>query len=154
LEVFRMKHCVGIAALLLLAAVACPQDEAARKDLKQMEGTWKAVVHEADGKKTTEEDNKKADVKLVVKDGKFTVHFNDKVVGQGTIKLDAGKKPKQIDATATDGPMKDATLVGIYELNGDEMRVCFGLPGKERPTEFRTKEGTGQMLLGYKRLKP
>jgi uncharacterized protein (TIGR03067 family) len=144
---------LGVAVLVTAAAAARAQDEAAGKDLKRMEGTWAVVVHEADGKKTTEEENKKADIKLEVKDGKYAVYFGEKKIATGTIKLDAGKKPRQIDAVAEDGPLKGKAMPGIYELNGDTMRVCFAQPGGERPTEFRTKEGTGQVLLGYKRLK-
>ncbi|HYT89054.1 MAG TPA: TIGR03067 domain-containing protein [Gemmataceae bacterium] len=148
-----MKQCLGVAAVLFIATVASSQDGDSKKDLKQMEGTWKATMHEIDGKKTTEEEQKQADVKLVIKGGKYTVSFGGKVVGKGTVKLDATKKPREVDAIATEGPGKDETMKGIYELKGDEMRVCFAQPGKERPTEFRTKEGTGQMLLGYKRIK-
>jgi uncharacterized protein (TIGR03067 family) len=144
---------LGVIVLLALAAVARPQDDAAKKDLKQMEGTWAVVLEEMDGKKATEE-NKKADVKLTVKDGKYTVHFGEKQVATGEIKLDAGKTPRQIDAVAADGEFKGKAMPGIYEVKGDTMRVCFAQPGQERPTEFRTKEGSGQMLLSYKRIKP
>ena len=42
-------------------------------------------------------------------------------------------------------------MLGIYKFEGDEMTVCFGQPGVERPKEFKTKEG--QVLVGYKRAK-
>jgi uncharacterized protein (TIGR03067 family) len=148
----RCKALVVI-VLLALAAVARPQDDAAKKDLKQMEGTWAVVLEEISGQKTPEE-SKKVDVKLTVKDGKYTVLFGDKQAATGTIKLDAGKTPRQIDAIAADGQFKDKAMPGIYEVKGDTMRVCFAQPGKDRPTEFHTKEGSGHMLFSYKRIKP
>src|SRR5262245_62611975 len=144
---------LGVIVLLALAAAARPQDDAAKKDLKQMEGTWTIVAAEIDGKKLTEED-KKAEVKLTVKDANFTIHFGEKQVATGTIKLNAGKTPRQIDAIAADGEFKGKAMPGIYEVKGDTMRVCFAQPGKDRPTEFRSKEGSGHMLFSYKRIKP
>ena len=54
----------------------------------------------------------------------------------------------------TDGPHAGETLKGIYVLTGDTYKVCFGAPGKTRPTEFSTKAGGGQRLLVMKRAKP
>jgi hypothetical protein len=42
-------------------------------------------------------------------------------------------------------------LLGIYELDGDTVKFCFGGPGKERPTEFTTKEGSMRTLSVWKR---
>jgi uncharacterized protein (TIGR03067 family) len=148
-----MRYGLAVAVLLAVVAVARPQDEANRKDLKAMEGTWTVTLHEADGKKLSEEEAKKVDSKLIVKGGKYTVYFGDKEIASGTIKLDAAKTPRQIDAIAEEGPGKGMAMPGIYEIKGDTMRVCFAQPGKDRPKEFRTQEGTGQLLLGYKRAK-
>jgi uncharacterized protein (TIGR03067 family) len=140
----------GVLVLLTVAAVARPQGEAAKKDLKDMEGTWTAAVTEFDGKKA--DDSKKPDVKLTVKGDKYTIHFSGKQVASGTIKLDAGKTPKQIDVVTDEGEFKGKTMTGIYEIKGDTMLVCFA-QGKDRPTEFRTKEGSMQVLITYKRVK-
>jgi uncharacterized protein (TIGR03067 family) len=144
----------GLVALLALAGVARPGGEATKNDLKRMEGTWTVVAHETDGKKLTEEDAKGVEVKLVVKDGKYTIYFNGKKGITGKLKLDASKNPKQIAAVAEEGPYKGKAMLGIYELKGDEMRVCFAQPTKDRPTEFRTEKGSGLMLLGYRRVVP
>src|SRR5437763_1152923 len=70
LEVLRMRcKALGVIVLLALAA-ARPQDDAAKKDLKQMEGTWAVVLEEISGEKAPE-GSKKVDVKLTVKDGKY-----------------------------------------------------------------------------------
>jgi uncharacterized protein (TIGR03067 family) len=72
-------------------------------------------------------------------------------------KLDENKKPKTIDLTAggRDGSGKkpDDVLPGIYELDGDSLKICLGLPGKDRPTEPSAKEGAKQTLYTYKREK-
>ncbi|MDZ4818747.1 MAG: hypothetical protein SGJ20_07225 [Planctomycetota bacterium] len=38
--------------------------------------------------------------------------------------------------------IRDKTLAGIYELDGDTLIVCFAKPGEPRPTEFTTQHGT------------
>ena len=32
-------------------------------------------------------------------------------------------------------------MLGIYEMKGDMVKVCFDPQGKERPTSFTAKEG-------------
>lgn len=137
-----------------LMAADGPKEEAARKDLDRMQGTWMVTVHELNGQKTTAEQNQEAKSKLVVKGDKYTVYFGDQRITEGVLKLDPTRKPRTIDALAADGPAKGQAMPGIYELEGDDMRVCFGQPGKERPTAFATQAGTNQILLGYKRVKP
>src|SRR5437870_2784835 len=106
-SLFVFPVCCCVSAILA-------QDAAA--DLKKMEGKWKAVVHEVDGKPTPKEETAKVDTTLTVKDGKYEVYFGDKLADRGTIKLDPTKRPKQLDATAAeDGPNKGKTMKGIYQ---------------------------------------
>jgi uncharacterized protein (TIGR03067 family) len=92
-------------------------------------------------------------IKLVIKDDKYTVTVGE-AVDKGTAKLNPKAKPKELDITGTDGPNKGKTILAIYELDGDTLRICYDLTGKNRPTEFKTKEGTQLFLVTYKREKP
>jgi uncharacterized protein (TIGR03067 family) len=67
------------------------------------------------------------------------------------MKLDPTKSPKHVDLEhyATGVP----AWPGIYELNGDDLKVCLNLEGKARPTEFKTKAGDKCLLLVLKRKK-
>jgi uncharacterized protein (TIGR03067 family) len=71
----------------------------------------------------------------------------------GTHKLNPSKKPKEIDASDTEGPFKGKTVLGIYKLEKGEFTVCFSPPGMDRPKEFTTNSGTGAMLHVWKRQK-
>jgi uncharacterized protein (TIGR03067 family) len=82
---------------------------------------------------------------------KFSVSVDGKVVQAGTNKLDPAQKPAHVDAAVTEGQGKDTTMLGIYELKGDIMKVCFDLKGKERPSSFTAK--AGQMSAVIKREK-
>jgi uncharacterized protein (TIGR03067 family) len=125
---------------------------AADEPKKELQGTWKLVSLEVDGKKATKGDIKK-EQKMVVEGDKFTSTVDDKHSFKGTFKLDPGKKPKTVDVAVTDGDFKGKALLGIYEIDGDTLRACYAAPGKDRPSEFTSKEGSGNYLYIYKREK-
>jgi len=72
---------------------------------------------------------------------KWSVTEDGKVVQTGTQKLDPTKKPSHVDAVVIDGGVKGVTMLGIYEIKGDTLKVCFDPEGKERPTSFTAKAG-------------
>jgi len=67
--------------------------------------------------------------------------------------IDPAKNPKQIDYAMTGGPTTGKTQLGIYELEGDTVKFCFAAPGKDRPPDFTTKEGSSRTLSVWKREK-
>lgn len=138
-----------VLALVLSFAPAAGGADA--KDADALQGTWLAATAELAGKPFPDEVRKS--IKLVIKDDTYTVTVG-KQPDRGTVKLNPGAKPKEMDVTGTDGPNKGKTFRAIYELDGDTLRICYDLSGKGRPTEFKTKEGTQLFLVTYKREKP
>ena len=114
------------------------------EDMKKFAGTWTLVSGEVEGTALPEQDVKNSTLTIV--GDAYTVQLSDLGVKKGIQRLDATKSPKQIDAQDASGPTVGHNL-GIYEFaaNGD-LRVCFGAPGKERPTEFVTKPGSGHFM--------
>src|SRR5262245_15662074 len=139
----------ALATILMAAGFALSGDG---DDLKRMSGTWSGEIIEAGGKPATEE-FKSAQVKLIIKGNEYSIYFGDKQIASGAIKLDQTKKPRHIDAIQKEGPYKDKIQPGIYEFKGEEFRVVFTQPDQERPKEFKTREGTKEALILYKRLK-
>jgi uncharacterized protein (TIGR03067 family) len=145
-------------ALLITAAAALPiladppQDDAVKKELKKLEGSWATVFIEAAGQKVTDEDKIKTR-KLSTKGDKYTLKVGDETV-RGTIEINPTKKPKTIDVKPDSGSNKGKTLLGIYELDGDNLKICLALPGKDRPTALVTAAEDRQQLVVYKREKP
>lgn len=129
-------------------------DEVFKRELKAISGTWRPVSVETDGMKVSE-DRLKETVQTRGEDGKVVIRVGDKVVLEGTVKkVDATKSPKTIDTEVTLGENKGKTVQGIYEVDGDTLRICVALPGKaERPTEFTAKAGSNWSLAVYKRAK-
>lgn len=125
-----------------------------KEDLDLLRGTWVLVSAERDGKKLAEAEVEKT--RITFDQGRFTfpdasgIDTNRK----GTIEIDPGKTPKQMDSTrTTDGATGEVSL-GIYELAGDDYKVCFAPPGKARPAAFVSGPATGVILQVWKRQKP
>jgi uncharacterized protein (TIGR03067 family) len=140
------------AVLLLLAAGAlaaadAPAD-AGKKDLERMQGDWAADSYVIDGMKLPDDDAQA--LFRTVKGDAYTVSRYKKVAGKGTIKLDASKKPKAIDALPAG---RDKPLLGIYEFDCDKLKLCFAGPGKDRPAAFTSAEGSGHTLSVWAREK-
>jgi uncharacterized protein (TIGR03067 family) len=79
---------------------------------------------------------------------------------QHLFKLDPSKTPKQFDVDKPVFVAKYRSQVstsnqwlGIYELDGDDLKICWDLDGQTRPTEFKTKAGDHCLLLVLKRKK-
>jgi uncharacterized protein (TIGR03067 family) len=136
---------VGVLALTSAARSGGGQDDA-----KKMEGTWAPVTAEASGKEFPEEIRKT--IKLVLTGGKYVVTVG-KETDEGTCKVDSTKKPKTLDITGVKGPNQGKTILAIYELTGDTLRVCYDLSGKGRPTEFKTTTDSPLFLVTYRREK-
>jgi uncharacterized protein (TIGR03067 family) len=107
--------------------------------LKKIQGTWKFASQELEGKPRPKEEL--ANQTITFDGDKWTVRRDGKVVQAGTHKFDPGKKPAQVDAVVTEGEDKGSTMLGIYELKEDTLKVCFDPKGKERPTDFTSKAG-------------
>jgi uncharacterized protein (TIGR03067 family) len=55
-------------------------------------------------------------------------------------KIDHSKKPKEIDITMHQ-KQGDRTILGIYEINGDELKVCYyASQNGRRPIDFSNKD--------------
>jgi uncharacterized protein (TIGR03067 family) len=142
--------CIVLAVMIAVLSVGALSG-ADPKDAQGMDGTWLPSVAELGGEAYPEKVLKT--MKLVVKGDAYTVTVGD-VTDKGTVKLDAAAKPKTLDIMGTDGPNKGKTILAIYERDGDTLKVCYDLSGKNRPTEFKTTKGTQLFLVTYKRDKP
>src|SRR5258708_3978799 len=139
---------VVLAAGLLVAADA-PKDDAGKKEQEKLQGKWSAVSGERDGQKAP--DTEIGQIKLEFKDGKMFINIANETKEIATLKVDGSKKPKTVDLDLTEGPDKGKKAQGIYEVDGDNLKLCVAKPGKDRPTEFATKAGSETTLLVLKK---
>ena len=154
---------------MILAAVAgcllaplSPQDGKVKTDKDAMQGKWKMVAGQSEGKKLRFSDEELHMMKLHIKGNLFIVEyppgdvFGSKVVTwrEHEFTLDESKKPKTIDCIGRNKEDRGKKALGIYSLEDNRLRICFSEDGKTRPTDFTTKKGSGRMLNVYEREKP
>lgn len=143
------------ARLLMLAILALvlgaddSADPASRKDIEGLQGTWKLVSALQDGKALPEDKVKRTRIVIKGETFRFPELAEDATSRAGTIRLDATKRPKHMDAVSTDKEV----MLGIYELDGDDYKVCFAPAGRPRPTAFASKPGSGHILQVWERKK-
>jgi uncharacterized protein (TIGR03067 family) len=65
--------------------------------------------------------------------------------------VDQTKKPAQIDIKPEKGG--DKLVLGIFEVKGDTLKICFGKNVTERPTELKPDVAKGIMVINLKRVK-
>jgi hypothetical protein len=52
------------------------------------------------------------------------------------------------------GQHEDTTMLGIYELSGDTLKVCFDPEGDSRPKKFAAESETKRFVAVYQRVRP
>lgn len=134
-------------ALFLVTTTGARDD--AKGDAAKLEGAWVMVSGEANGQAMPAELVKTG--KRVAKNGETSITFGGQTYFKATYTLDPSKKPKAIDYVMTEGTTKGKTHLGIYELDGDTVKFCFGGPGAERPTDFTAKADSGRTLSVWTR---
>jgi uncharacterized protein (TIGR03067 family) len=141
---------VVMAAAFMVIAVPS-HGEAPDKDTAKIQGSWKVVSLEADGDQGPVEIVAK--LKLVFKDGNLTFTPGEPGFTNYEYKLDPSTKPPSFDMTHAGGKDKGDTTKGIYAMDGDDLKICFGKDG-QRPKKFTAKAESGQTMYVLKREKP
>src|SRR4051812_37828170 len=139
-----MKTLTLLAAFLIPSALQAEGKKPAAKDEDKIQGTWQMVSGEKGGNAAP--DKFVQAFRLTFKaEGKITAVSKGEEK-EGTFKVDAAKKPRQIEIS-----IEGKTLEGIYELDGDGLKLCLG--EGSRPAEFKSPEGSKTMLMMLKREK-
>jgi uncharacterized protein (TIGR03067 family) len=150
----RLAYAVFFAACVLITATG-PADDTAKKDADSLQGKWVVVGRQLLGKKATKKEIEEVPTYVVVEGNKVKAWYEEKGVKgdmvEGTIKVDSATTPKSVDITYTRGLFKGLTLPSIYELDGDNLKVCIAWQSKERPKEFVGDPDGKAVFVIYKR---
>jgi uncharacterized protein (TIGR03067 family) len=133
---------VAVAGLLVAAAVSVAGvDDGKRPDAEKICGAWKVV-----SAKETAGFDKNTDV-AEYEDSVWTFGAKDITITKAKAEtklayaLNPAKKPKQIDlGKDLAGKGADRPFLGIYELDGDKLTICYTV-WNERPSDFSMGKG-------------
>jgi RNA polymerase sigma factor (sigma-70 family) len=157
IAVLLMVGVVGSAGGFLLHHVAAQESQAgtpdgqktsqdsqqkgpSKSDPEKLQGVWRVVDVQERGKATPQVKDRKvtwtfAGDKLTTFDEASSDPDND---WKATLKVDPTKSPKEIDFEVHEGHSQGKTFLGIYALDGDDLKVCVGRSRDRRPTKFTT----------------
>ena len=147
-----MKSILLFTLALLTFAQAYAQQPAdtPTDELDKLQGTWIFLSLEVEGAKLPEAMLNGS--KIIIKSDNFK-SISAGITYEGKLKIDVSKSPKTLDLIFTDGPEKGRRSLGIFELTGDNLKICLSLAGSTRPTEFASKQGSGFAFETLKREK-
>jgi uncharacterized protein (TIGR03067 family) len=121
--------------------------EPSKIELRSLQGQWRIVRIELRGRVAVEEQLSASRPTLA-----FTA--SSAILKSGTdsdrnvkVRLDASTKLKQIDFVDEDGRVEK----GVYQREGEAIRLCFSAPGGERPTRFVADEESGTWIMLLRR---
>lgn len=135
------------------AAIDTAQDTAKEtavgKDLAALEGTWKPVSMERDGKMLPDEQIGK--IRLSIDGENFTFQSGEDSHG-GLYKIDPAKDPKELDIVITRGDEKGKVYLVIYKFEDGKMIQCMEVSNEKRPGEFTGQAGSGNLFEIWERV--
>ena len=150
MKTIRNALLIGL-AVVWFAPIRAEDNPTIKKDIAQLQGEWSMVSGTADGFAVP--DAMLGNSKRVCKGDETTVIVGGQLLMKARFTIDPSKKPKTIDYQMIDGPTKGKKQLGIYELDGDRVKFCFGAPGSERPTDLTSKPGDMRTSSVWKRAK-
>ncbi len=137
-------------AWIVLNGPIAAGDEPAANDPAKILGTWSILSAELDGRKVPITDIK--DQRMIFEEDRYVVKMSGATVEEGTYTLDLSRTPRPIDLKIVKGMDQGETQHGVYELDGDMLKVAFARPGApDRPRNFNTMPGSGCFSLVLKR---
>jgi uncharacterized protein (TIGR03067 family) len=138
-------------ALVVISTARAGDPEAVKKDMAGLQGQWSMVSAVVNGNPMPDE--VRAAASRVTVGNVVTVMAGTNLLIQANITIDPSKNPKAMDYHMIGGHSKGYTTLGIYELEGDTLKSCYGPAGTARPSDFSNKAGDHRTSSIWKRLK-
>jgi uncharacterized protein (TIGR03067 family) len=142
-----------IANAAFLVAADQDKEDAIKQERKKYQGSWRVILLQVDGNQVPGRDAKKIMVSNQA-DGTWSVKVDGMEVARGTSEIEPGKTPKTVDFTPTAGSEHGKHFRGIYDIRQNCRKICFAAAGKDRPSEFASRPGSGHILAIFQREKP
>ena len=111
-----------------------------RNDLDRMQGAWSVLELEMEGQ--TISGGMLGNARVEISGSRFSSVGMGSVY-EGTLALDNSVNPHHITMQFDAGPEKGNTNLGIYQLDGETLKICLSTRGDVRPAVFSAAAGSG-----------
>jgi uncharacterized protein (TIGR03067 family) len=125
------------------AMAASGDEESQKTDKEKIQGSWVAIAGVRRGETLSEDRIRQEKLSLSFAGDTLIQKSAKASEKKVTFRIDSKKKPKAIDLIDEQGRI----YPGIYELNGDTLKLCSAPPGQSRPKEFSGKDTHMQVTL-------
>lgn len=143
--------CLLMLIISSFSLAAQDKDEGSRRELAKLQGDWKLIAGQSAGQIMPPAVI--TNFSMSVKDSMYEFR-NSEETERGTMTLDPGKKPTQVDILISDGSFKGQKQLGIYELNGNKIKFCLSMPDDpKRPEKFESTEGNKCIIFEFLQVK-
>jgi uncharacterized protein (TIGR03067 family) len=139
-----LRYLVPLSLGVFLATSATADD--AKKD--ELQGNWVATSWKR-GDAEVGKDAVATELTIKQDTYEFPKGIN-RISKKGKFKIDAAKGT--IDFMPEDGPAAGKSLLGVYKVEGDTLKLCFTSAGRERPKDLRTADRS-TVLATYEKKK-
>jgi uncharacterized protein (TIGR03067 family) len=146
----KVTHFILACAVSVLTACSTMNRSAEKSD--QLAGTWTCVSATVDGRPLPEATVKQ--LRLTLTTDRYKTEKGTEVLFDSTYTIDSSKNPKEINIVGTEGDLAGKAAQGIFSLQDDALRICYTMPGKQRPAAFDSPPGSEIYLLAWTRSKP
>jgi uncharacterized protein (TIGR03067 family) len=121
----------------------------AKLQYARLQGTWAAINGEAGGQAIPGSDL--INMRLVFDADHVTaMGAGAKVDGEGSFELETTASSRRIKITYQGA--RNRFAIGVYDLDGDRLKICIGDPAEDTVTEFKSRPGTSILLAEFVRL--
>lgn len=115
-----------------------------------LEGAWVPIDASVAGSRLAVDDLRVRYLMLEA-GGYRIIDRSNRVVDDGCYRVDERPAPPTMDIVGSHGLNAGRTMQAIYELEGDELTVCYDLQGGERPSAMRPRQDQLLLKITYTR---
>ena len=146
-----MACLTAVGALLWLIACSAT-NQPMHNPGDSLAGTWTCAAATVNGRPLPDATVKQ--LRLTLTGGRYKTEKGSEVLFDSSYTTDPAKNPKEIIMVGTEGDLAGKEARGIYSLQGDTLRICYTMPGQQRPAAFESLAGSEAYLIVWQRQKP
>lgn len=118
---------------------------------ENMIGEWAGISAAVDGKVLPPDTAR--ELRLTLTQDRYKTVKGTQVLFDSTYRIDAAASPKKIFILGNEGDLTGKEAQGVYKVEGDQMTICYVMPGGPAPAGFESAPGSKAYLIVWERVK-